>query len=79
VPVLEAAGVGDGHLKLAVRVGPSRLPCFGLGLGDALHGLGETVRLVGSLRRDDFRGGDAVELRIDRLLGDGDPAPAVRG
>ncbi len=79
VPVLEAAGVGDGHLKLAVRVGPTRLPCFGLGLGDALADLGDTARLVGSLRRDDFRGGDAVELRIDRILAAGEPAPEVRG
>lgn len=68
VKVEDAGAVGDGHLKLVVRVGKTRLPCFGMGLGSELDRVGGSVRMVGGLRRDDFRGGDSVELRIDRIL-----------
>lgn len=78
VPVEDAGAVGDGHLKLMVRVGKTRLPCFGLGLASELETIGSSVRLSGSLRRDDFRGGDAVELRIDRILATERPTADVR-
>ncbi len=64
----DASTVGDGHLKLALRVGKTRLPCFGMGMGAELDQLGSTVSLVGSLRPDSYRGGESVELRIDRIL-----------
>lgn len=64
----DAGTVGDGHLKLALRIGKTRLPCFGMGLGAELDQLGSTVSLVGSLRPDSYRGGGSVELRIDRIL-----------
>lgn len=64
----DAGTVGDNHLKLALRIGKTRLPCFGMGLGAELDQLGSTVSLVGSLRADSYRGGGSVELRIDRIL-----------
>jgi single-stranded-DNA-specific exonuclease len=59
--------VGEGHLKLALRVGDQRLTAFGWEMGDLAGALGEKVDLFGSLRPDSWRGGDAIELRIDGL------------
>jgi hypothetical protein len=36
-------------------------------MGDRASSLGKTVVVSGRLRRDTFRGGDAVELKITRL------------
>lgn len=60
--------VGDGHLKLDVKLGQRRLSVFGLGMSDASVGEGERVQLLGILRPDTFRGGDAVELRLSAVL-----------
>jgi single-stranded-DNA-specific exonuclease len=59
--------VGEGHLKLALRMGERRLSAFGWEMGDLAGSLGETVDLLGTLRPDSWRGGDAIELRIDGL------------
>jgi single-stranded-DNA-specific exonuclease len=61
----DVSTVGEGHLKLALRVGDSRLSAFGWELGALAGELGPRVDLFGSLRPDSWRGGDAIELRID--------------
>jgi len=57
-----------GHLKLEVALARHVIGAFGFELGDLATGLGGgRVDIVGRLRRDTFRGGSAVELRIDRV------------
>jgi single-stranded-DNA-specific exonuclease len=68
VKVEDASSVGTGHLKLALRVGKERLPAFGYGLGAEVERIGDKVSVVGSLRPDTWRGGEAVELKIDQVL-----------
>jgi single-stranded-DNA-specific exonuclease len=55
---------GEGHLKLALRMGDRRLTAFGWEMGDRADDIGPRVDLFGSLRPDSWRGGDAIELRI---------------
>ena len=74
----DAGAVGDGHLKLMLRVGKTRLPCFGMGLSSELEHLGSTVSLIGGLRPDTYRGGGAVELRIERIEHASEVGPEVR-
>jgi single-stranded-DNA-specific exonuclease len=66
--VLVAREVTGGHLKLELDVLGTRLGAFGVGMGARATGLGKTVLVAGRLRRDTFRGGDAVELKITRLV-----------
>jgi single-stranded-DNA-specific exonuclease len=66
--VEDASSVGDGHLKLVLRVGDTRVGAFGWDMGADLASIGARVSVVGALRPDTFRGGEAVELRIERLL-----------
>lgn len=57
-----------GHLKLEVRFGRRVIGAFGFqqgALADLL--VGGNVDLIGKLRRDTWRGGDEVELRIERV------------
>jgi single-stranded-DNA-specific exonuclease len=70
-PVFEACGevvradvVGDGHLKLVLRVGARELSAFGYELSEKAPKLASRARVFGHLRPDTYRGGDAVELRI---------------
>jgi single-stranded-DNA-specific exonuclease len=57
-----------GHLKVDLRWGRQSLSGFGFELGALADGLsGATADVVGLLRRDTWRGGDAVELRIEGL------------
>jgi single-stranded-DNA-specific exonuclease len=57
-----------GHLKVDLRWGRQSLSGFGFELGALADGLpGTTADVVGLLRRDTWRGGDAVELRIEGL------------
>jgi len=65
--VEDASSVGDGHLKLVLRVGDVRLGAFGWDMGAELQHVGARASLVGTLRPDTFRGGEAVELRIERF------------
>jgi single-stranded-DNA-specific exonuclease len=62
-----ASVVGERHLKLALRVGRTPISAFGFDLGARLSEARGTLDLVGTLRPDSWRGGDAVELRIDSL------------
>jgi single-stranded-DNA-specific exonuclease len=68
--VAEAREVRGGHLKLdLVLAGGRRVSAFGIAMGGLAAGLGASIALVGELRRDTYRGGGAVELRIERVLG----------
>ncbi len=66
-PVRTARAI-KGHLKLEVALARHVVGAFGYELGDLASALaGGRVDVVGRLRRDTFRGGSAVELRIDRV------------
>jgi single-stranded-DNA-specific exonuclease len=74
--VAEAREVRGGHLKLDfIAAGGKRMSCFGFTMGSLAPGLGtgNPVTVVGELRRDTYRGGGAVELRLDRVLGGAAP------
>ncbi|HET9931111.1 MAG TPA: single-stranded-DNA-specific exonuclease RecJ [Polyangiaceae bacterium] len=64
-----AREVTGGHLKLELEVGRGRrISGFGVNLGQRAAGLGERVLVGGRLRRDRYRGGDAVELFVERIF-----------
>lgn len=65
--VRDAREVKGGHLKLSLDVGGHPMSAFGLEMGSRAGSLGKRVHLIGKLRRDTWRGGDAVEVKIDRL------------
>jgi len=70
--VVAARAVRGGHLKLDLRLADgSRLSGFGPGLGAAADGLRGAVSIVGSLRRDRWRGGGAPEVGIERIEPEG--------
>jgi single-stranded-DNA-specific exonuclease len=66
--LVSAQVVGEGHLKLSLRVAGRDLSAFGYQLGTQLgpdpSALRGRVRVVGALRPDSFRGGEQIELRI---------------
>jgi len=64
VAVEQAKVVGRGHLKLLLRAGQHTLPAFGLDLAARMPGRGARLDVVGALRKDGYRGADALELRI---------------
>jgi single-stranded-DNA-specific exonuclease len=73
-PVFELEGevkradvVGESHLKLSLRVGERELSAFGYELAGRKPELGSLMRIVGHVRPDTFRGGDAIEVRILEL------------
>jgi single-stranded-DNA-specific exonuclease len=65
--------VGTGHLRctLADPLGPARLKAIAFRVAESPLGAflaaarGRTIHVAGHLRRDDYRGGDAVQLVID--------------
>jgi single-stranded-DNA-specific exonuclease len=65
--VLVAREVTGGHLKLELDIAGERVGAFGPGMGARAGEIGKTTIVSGRLRRDTFRGGDAVELKISRL------------
>jgi single-stranded-DNA-specific exonuclease len=66
--VLSAREVTGGHLKLELDVpGSGRLGAFGVGMGERAASLSGRVVVSGKLRSDRYRGGDAVELRLERV------------
>jgi single-stranded-DNA-specific exonuclease len=69
--LLQAQVVGDGHLKLNLRVAGRELGAFGYQLGAQLgqeqNLCGAQVRVLGALRADGYRGGEHVELRIEHV------------
>jgi single-stranded-DNA-specific exonuclease len=65
--LVAARQVRGGHLKLELEREGRRMGAFGVGLGDRAEALAGRVRVSGRLRRDRWRGGDAVEVGIDRV------------
>jgi single-stranded-DNA-specific exonuclease len=49
-------------------MGDRRFTAFGWEMGDLSGDVGARVDLLGSLRPDSWRGGDAIELRIAGLV-----------
>ena len=58
------------HLAVDLEIGRNGLRAFGYDLAPHAPAKGSHVRVVGRLRRDDYRGGGAVEIRMEAL----DPA-----
>lgn len=66
--LVSAREVRGGHLKLEVQLeGGRRMAAFGPGMGAYSSKMGSAVLLVGRLRRDRWRGGNAVELRVEEV------------
>jgi single-stranded-DNA-specific exonuclease len=58
-----------GHLRVELSWGRGALGGFGFELGDRAQGLAGThVDVVGQLRADTWKGGDAAELRVERIV-----------
>lgn len=69
--VVAAREVRGGHLKLELQTASGRrLGGFGIDLGARADALEGTLSLVGELRPDRWRGGDAVELRVEQIESD---------
>lgn len=70
--VLAARTVTGGHLKLELELGirGHRISGFGIAMGHLADGLPREVAVSGALRRDTYRGGNAVELKIARFWPD---------
>lgn len=66
--VEDATSVGDGHLKLVLRVGDARVGAFGWDMASELSRVGGNVSVIGALRPDTYRGGENVELKIERVI-----------
>lgn len=87
LPVLSVDGdvrvareVRGGHLKLEVELpGGRRLGGFGANLGDRAGALRGWVRVIGTLRPDRWRGGDAVEMLVRSVDPLSEPAAPQRG
>ena len=66
--VVMAREVTGGHLKLELRLDSGeRLGAFGVGMGGRAQGLSGTVAVSGKLRPDRYRGGCAIELKLDKI------------
>jgi single-stranded-DNA-specific exonuclease len=65
--VVSAREVKGGHLSVDLELEGRRMRGFGAQLGTRAGGLGRRVNVWGALRRDGWRGGDAVEIRIDEV------------
>lgn len=64
-----ARAVNGGHLKLELELASGqRLSAFGIAMGDKASALLSTVVVAGRLRPDRYRGGDAVELFLERIF-----------
>lgn len=64
-----ARAVNGGHLKLELELkSGKRLSAFGIALGERASDLVSTVVVAGRLRPDRYRGGDAVELFLERIF-----------
>ena len=67
--VEEAREVRGGHLKLELSLpNGRRLRGFGVGMGELAPTLSGAVTLLGELRRDSYMGGNAVEIKVERIL-----------
>jgi single-stranded-DNA-specific exonuclease len=67
--VLSARQVSGGHLKLELELeGGTRIGAFGIALGERAATLTGKIAVVGKLRPDRYRGGNAVELKLEKIL-----------
>jgi single-stranded-DNA-specific exonuclease len=57
----------EAHLAIEIGRGTTSLRAFGYDLASQAPSVGSFVRMVGRLRRDDFRGNGAVEMRMETL------------
>ena len=62
--VVRVKALTGGHLRLWLDVGSTQISCFGPEMGDLVTRLGSHANVTGVLRRDTWRGGDAVEMRL---------------
>ena len=66
--VVSAREVSGGHLKLELRLdGGERLSAFGIAMGGRAATLVGEVAVSGKLRPDRYRGGNAIELKLDKI------------
>jgi single-stranded-DNA-specific exonuclease len=65
--IRSARAVGKGHLQLELTTRRGSLRGFGLDLGDAIPAIGASVRVLGKLRADTYRGEGAVELMVEAI------------
>lgn len=56
--------VGDGHLKLSLRLGRQSVSAFGFELASRAPTVGQCIDAIGTLRPDHWTGQDSVELRL---------------
>ncbi len=58
-----------GHLRVELTWGRGALGGFGFELGDRAEGLaGARADVIGQLRADTWRGGEAIEMRVERIV-----------
>jgi single-stranded-DNA-specific exonuclease len=66
--VVAAREVSGGHLKLELSLSSGeRLGAFGIGMGARAASLTGEVAVSGKLRPDRYRGGNAIELKLDKI------------
>jgi single-stranded-DNA-specific exonuclease len=66
--VVSAREVTGGHLKLELSLDSGeRLSAFGIGMGMRAAELSGIVAVSGKLRPDRYRGGSAIELKLDKI------------
>jgi single-stranded-DNA-specific exonuclease len=66
--VVSAREVTGGHLKLELALDSGeRLSAFGIAMGGRAEALSGDVAVSGKLRPDRFRGGNALELKLDKI------------
>jgi single-stranded-DNA-specific exonuclease len=67
--VLSARQVSGGHLKLELELeGGARIGAFGIALGERASSLTGKIAVLGKLRPDRYRGGNAIELKLEKIL-----------
>jgi len=66
--VVSAREVTGGHLKLELSLDSGeRLAAFGVGMGARAAALSGDIAVSGKLRPDRYRGGSAIELKLDKI------------
>jgi single-stranded-DNA-specific exonuclease len=66
--VVSAREVSGGHLKLELQLDSGeRLSAFGIAMGGRAESLVGEVAVSGKLRPDRYRGGGAIELKLDKI------------
>ena len=66
--LVSAREVKGGHLKLELGVGGNRrISGFGVAMGGEAERLARSVVVLGKLRHDRWRGGSAVEIKVEQI------------